>query len=128
MFWLLLAILLVWAGTFPDDYLIHVRGILEPQPYPLIVVLIELLFSAIVFWMFWWALKVHSWKRIVRSFVLAIVACATATLAALGSMHAQTHFMYFACAMLTLALCSLLLTLLWLSLGIFHRYREQYDR
>lgn len=120
--WLGFAALLCWAGTFSDDYLIYVRGTIDSQLYPIKMIVIELALSALVSYLFAWSITAHSWKRVKRSLFVLAVSLSLSVLAIIGSMHAQTHFIYFARAILLVAFLSFLSTFFWIALGI--RYKE----
>lgn len=106
--WCLLAMLLAWLGTLPDQYLIQVRGITAPQPYPYTAIGIEMLLSALVFTALGWACAEISWRRVGKMALSLLLATSVGVLAALGTMHMPAHFVYFALSMLALLLLSLL--------------------
>lgn len=107
--WCALAIFLAWRGTFPNPYLLYVRRITAPQPYPFILVGIELLLSAIVFATAGWALAGRAWQRVWRAFLCGAVSGVIGVSAAIGAMHMPDHYVYFAWAMLAMsALCIVL--------------------
>jgi drug/metabolite transporter (DMT)-like permease len=98
--WCLLAIQVAWQGTMPDRYLIEVRGITAPQPYPFALVGVEVLLAAAVLAMLGWALSAKSWRRTGRLTICAVVITAVSVFAALNLMHMPQHYISFTLAML----------------------------
>ena len=116
--WCALALFLAWRGTFPNPYLLYVRGIAAPQPYPFTLIGIELLLSAIVFATAGWALAARSWCRAWRAFLCGGVAGAIGMIVVLGAMHMPDHYAYFGLAMIAIAVVSIVLGIAFLVIEV----------
>ncbi|PXX39708.1 hypothetical protein [Undibacterium pigrum] len=120
--YLVMAALLLWAGTQPDGYLINVRHIIEPQPYPVSPVLIALLMLVVPYAMFAWALRSHSWTRVWKLLLCFIADVTLIVLTGITMMHAPPYHAYFLLAVLLLTLLVLLTLLLFTSLGSYNKW------
>lgn len=107
MLWCVAALDILWQGTRPDAYLIQVRGITAPQPYPFASVGIELLIAAVVLALLAWALSAQSWQRVGRLTCCAVFVTAVGVAAAAGSMHMPAHYLHFAMFMLATSVLSI---------------------
>lgn len=121
MAWSVLAIMLAWAGTLPDDYLMYVRGIKEPQPYLFLPVIIVCAIAGLVLSGFSWALRAGGWRRIWR-LVFCWIASAIITVCAMaGAMHASRLYAYFILAMILLSLLIFIAMLALIAAGLRSR-------
>lgn len=118
----LMAPLLLWAGTQPDQYLIYVRGITAAQPYPTGPVSIALLMLAVPYAMFAWALRSHSWTRVWKLLLCFIADATLIVLTGITMMHAPPYHAYFLLAVLILTLLVLVALLLFSSLGFCKKW------
>ena len=113
-----MAALLIWAGTLPDGYMIHVRRIIEVQPYPVWPVLLELLILAALYMMFAWALSSNLWERLWKLLVCLTIDIIVSLLIAITMMHAPTYHAFFLFSVFLLTLFVLLALLLLSVLGL----------
>lgn len=80
-----------WAGTRPDDYLLHVRGIPLPHPYP---------WKGVLQWAVVALIEATAFVAVLRSFknqaaaclVCSVVAACAALSIALVAMHQPAYF------------------------------------
>jgi|GEM_PF-5491311 len=93
--YLVMVALLLWAGTQADGYLINVRHITEAQPYPTRPVLIALLVLAVPYAMFAWALRSHSWGRVLKLLVCLIPDVPLTLLIGVTILHAPPYHVFF---------------------------------
>jgi len=119
--WGAVALLIGWAGTLPDGYLIHVRGITAAQPYPAGAIAIELSIVALSLSLIVWAAVASGWKRVGRMFLAFLVSAAIGNLAALGAMHSPDHYVYFGLSMLAISAVSLLALIMLLAIRLLGR-------
>ena len=115
--YVLMAVILLWVGRQPDQYLIYVRGITAAQPYPGLPVLIALLMLAVPYAMFAWALRSHSWTRVWKLLLCFIAGATLVVLTGITMMHAPPYHAYFLLAVLLLTLLVLLALIVFSSLG-----------
>ncbi|MET0290378.1 MAG: hypothetical protein ABW178_12180 [Pseudoxanthomonas sp.] len=108
--WALGALAIGWQARLPDGYLVHVRGITTPQPYPLQHVLTLLLVTAALTLALWVVIRPHTFQAAwERALIALLLSAATAAYFSAGAMHMPA---YYAAFLLWLALITLMLLLL----------------
>lgn len=116
--WCALAVFLCWLGTLPDEYLVNVRGITTPQPYPFQQIGIEIFVTAIIFIVLGWSLIEKSWLRVCKLMAVVVLAGGIGIFAGLGAMHSAEHFINFTLSMLLVSALTLVLALVLSIVGL----------
>lgn len=114
--WLAMVAFVAWQGHKPNDYLIHVRGISAPQPYPWARIMVEALCLGAAWAALAWGLTRRGWRAVAALLGTAVVAACFGVLAAWAAMHGAPHQGWFALllqGLAALALLCLLLTRPW---------------
>ena len=122
--WILGAVFVVWFGRLPNPYLLYVRHLPPPYPYPTNGVLWVLLFMAIQVVVLAIVIRPRTYSRSwLRAGLALLVSAAFFIYAALGAMHAPPYFFAYIWWSLAVVAGSLLL-LVWSASGaIRHRAR-----
>lgn len=120
--WALGAAFVVWYGRLPSPYLVHVRHLPPPYPYPTSGVLWVLLFMAIQVAALALLIRPRTYSRSwFRAGLALLVSAAFFIFAGMGAMHAPPYFFAYIWWLLAMVAGSLLL-LVWSSFGAFrHR-------
>lgn len=115
-FWFTGVVAIALSGFATDQYLLYVRGIPEPHPYPLDGVLLFIAVATVECALVWAVLRPRSYSRSwARALFAAILAIAALLFFAMGLMHSPLYMFVHA---LWLAFGSLVLLALALWSGV----------
>jgi hypothetical protein len=109
MAYLVVAVILIWAGTFPNEYLLSLGKVADAHAFPFVPLALELSLLLLVCWLQIWALSLYAWRRVGRLLVCLVLTGGLAMLSALGVVHSSRQYIYFVLAVIALALADAIL-------------------
>ena len=112
-FWSIGVIAIASSGFATDQYLLYVRGVPEPHPYPFDGVLLFIAVATVECAVVWALLRPRSYSRSwARALFAAILAVAAVLFFAMGLMHSPLY-MFVHALWLTLGALALIALTLW---------------